>query len=171
MSTTVERVVQVDTALLNEKILEKYCDGIAVAMIQQEFGLSRAQVIGHINGALENRLSHKADEAREIVNKSLDQQMELARKHLDAAEQMLAAATLREDLPAMEKALGHHLKAIEARTRIIERRAKLNGLDAPVRIDAKVEMSTPADAELQALLNEAHQRAEADRQRLAEAAS
>lgn len=170
MSTQLQRarLPRSDGLQVSERILDMYAHGASVPQMMAEFGMKKESIVQHIHDALENRVSHKADEAREVVNKGIDQQLQAVQRHLEAAEQMIADASSKSDLPALEKAMAHHLKAIEARTRILERRAKLNGLDAPVRIDARVEMTTPADAELQALLNEAHQRADADRDRLAQ---
>lgn len=164
----ITRLPDVGSALLSEQILIRHVDGASLPVIQEEFGLSKAAVIEHVHKALKNRIDLRTDEYREVTNRALDQQMEAVKKHFEAAEAMLVDATARGDLIGMDKALQHHLRAIATRTQIIERRSKLNGLDAPVRIDAKVEMTTPADSELQALINEAHQRAEADRQRLSE---
>jgi hypothetical protein len=52
------------------------------------------------------------------------------------------------------KALGGDVKAIMAITRLMERRAKLFGLDAPVKVDATVTEVTQADIEMEELIRE-----------------
>jgi hypothetical protein len=59
----------------------------------------------------------------------------------------------------LEKGMIHHLKAIETLNRVVERRARLNGLDAPAKVEATVVHHDAKDLELAEMVRQAKEKA------------
>jgi hypothetical protein len=87
------------------------------------------------------------------------------------AEQNQQAAELREleilrldrlQAAAWTAAVGGDLRAIETVLKVIDRRARLNGLDGSVKVDMQVTETTQADLALQEMIREAEARLAAD---------
>jgi transcriptional regulator with XRE-family HTH domain len=118
-----------------ERCFELKAKGWTVRRIADEVGLSSATVQRRITNACERRVSPKVEHYRAVQDETLD-----------AAQQVV------QDI--IENATDYELKlkAVDRLGRILERRARLRGLDAPVRVDTAVTQQPQTEAELEALL-------------------
>lgn len=129
-----------------EAILTEYLFGTPVASLVETFGVSRATVYRRIDEALAARIVPTVDAYRQQQNALLDELTAKWRQQIDAAEVMLAAATApgKESVVGIERAMKMRTDALGGLLRVVERRARLNGTDAPVRVEATVTDATPS---------------------------
>lgn len=118
-----------------ERAFELKARGWTYARIAAELGVGVSTVHSRIHHAADKRLSPKIDHYRAVM----DQQIDEAESHVMA---IVEDPTIRPEL---------RLAAIDRWGRLLERRAKLHGLDAPVRLEGTVTHKTQQDAELEAL--------------------
>lgn len=120
-----------------EACFELKAKGWSVRRIAVEVGLSPTTVQRRITEECERRLSPKVEHLRTVMDGTLDAVQTYLQSILDDPE---ASAVLK-------------LNAIDRLGRTMERRAKLHGLDAPVKVDAVVTQQTQMEAEIQALFD------------------
>lgn len=141
-----------DRLVEGEKLLSRYTNGAKVSELIEEFGLSRATVHRRLTAAINARIAPTVDEYREVQNAMLDEQMAMLDEQLDAVRHLLQLAVEQKDATLIDKAMSQRLRTIEVRTKVAERRARLMGLDQPVRADVQVTVTTPLDTEVEELL-------------------
>lgn len=129
-----------------EAILSDRANGMSSSALMEKYGISKATLSRRIHQALDARLAVTVDQYREEQNALLDEQMQRLQRHMAAAATMIELGNNTGDAALIDRGLQHHLKTIEALNRTMERRARLNGLDAPVKVDAQVTVTTPVDA-------------------------
>lgn len=134
-----------------EAILSDHVNGMPASALCEKYHVSKATLYRRIDTAIKERLAPTVDAYREQQNAILDEQVARVNQHLAAANVMMAKGEEVSDLGVMERGMAHHLKAMEMLTRIVERRAKLNGLDAPVTANVHITVSSPVDDEIEAL--------------------
>lgn len=129
-----------------ETALDLRCQGKTIRAIAAIMHLSKSTVENRIKDAINERLD---EPVAEVIK------MEIARyeRYLDKLEPKIA-----EGDP----------QAINAAMKIGDRRARLLGLDAPTRIDARVAEVTQLDMEAEEMLREAQVRAAARKAALME---
>jgi hypothetical protein len=129
-----------------EAILREFLLGTPVSSLGETFGLSRATIYRRVDEALAARIVPTVDEYRAQQNALLDDLTAKWRQQVDAAEVMLAAATEpgSESVVGIERAMKMRTEALNGLLRVVERRARLNGTDAPVRVEATVTDATPS---------------------------
>jgi DNA-binding CsgD family transcriptional regulator len=115
--------------------------GLTYSEIGRQIGTNPNTVRNWITAEIERRVGDTVVQMREIENARLD-------------EMMQAAAAVMERGRGSELAL----KAIDRLLQVARRRAALNGLDSPVRVDLTSVHKTEADLELEELLREAQTR-------------
>lgn len=143
-----------DRLVQGEQILSDKANGMRISAIMEKYGLSRPTIHRRINQAIQARLALTVDQYREEQNSILDEQMQRLQRHMDAAVTMIELGNTTGDSDLIDRGLQHHLKATAVLQNTLERRARLNGLDAPVRIDAVVSLTTPVDEAVTALVRE-----------------
>lgn len=111
-------------------------DGLSVREIANHMGMARSTVQDRLDAAYDELVHPLAEEVR---------QLELAR--LDRWQKRLEDRL--EDGEAPERIIPIGLK-------VLDRRAKYLGLDAPLRVDANVTETTQEDLAIQDLLSAAH---------------
>ena len=134
-----------DRLVEGEQILARYNNGAKVSQLMEEFGLSHGTVHNRITEALKARIAPTVDEYRAAQDALLDDQMTKIEEQIDAARQLLALGVEQKDASVIAAGMNQRLRAIEVRTKIAERRARLWGLDAPVKAEVQVTVSTPID--------------------------
>ena len=67
---------------------------------------------------------------------------------------MIEAGTKAENMGVVDKGIGRRAEALNGMTRVAERRARLMGLDAPVKVEAHVTHSSPIDDAVSALVGQ-----------------
>jgi hypothetical protein len=141
-----------------EQCLALRRDGQTVFQIAQALSMTEGLVHTRIKEALDARAAPLVDEYRKAGNDSLDARQRDARGNLVAAEALIEFATAAADPDLILKALAARAKGIELMLRIDERRAKLNGLDAPVQVETTVTVLDAEDAELAQMIRRTRQR-------------
>ena len=105
--------------------------GLPNAQIAERMGVSESGVIDLINRTLERATNKAAEEMRDIENARLD----------------------RAQAAIWTKVLAGDTKAVDTFLRISQRRARLNGLDAPTSINLSVSVRQEMEAALATLEN------------------
>lgn len=144
-----------------EAILSDHVNGMPMSQILEKYEISSATAYRRIDAAIKARIAPTVDAYREQQNVILDQQVVRVNQHLAAAHTLMAKGEEASDLAAMERGMQHHLKAMELLTRVVERRAKLNGLDMPVTANLNVTVTTPFDTAVDGLVAALDERASA----------
>lgn len=122
--------------------LEMRIRGCTYREIVKKHGVSHSVVLKDIEIMLAEREQGAVVTMREIEAERLDKAVEQVMKIMTGASQ-----------PAMVR-----LKAVDSLARLVGRRARLFGLDAPVQVEATVREVTQADLELEELFREAQTR-------------
>lgn len=146
-----------DRLIEGEQILTAYNNGHPVSEIAERWGYAPSTVHNRLKQAIMARVAPTVDEYREIQNALLDDQMMRIEEQVEAAMKLIVLGTEQKDAAIIDKGMTQRLRAIEARTRIAERRAKLMGLDMPTKVEANVTVTTPIDSAVAGLLAEMDQ--------------
>jgi transcriptional regulator with XRE-family HTH domain len=145
-----------------EAILADYNRGIRQSDLAEKYGLSQQTVSRRLYQAIHARLAPTVDQYREAQNALLDDLMGMLERQYAAAEEMLRQAEIKSDGVMFDKALAHYSKAIDAFYRHVERRARLNGLDAPVKAEVTMTVTTPFDTAVAGLVAQLDEAEKAD---------
>src|SRR3954462_14687928 len=119
-----------NVALEAEQCFELKAKGWGVRRIASELGMSSATVQRRITGECERRVSPCVDDYRKLQDETLD-----------AAQTMLEQIIDDADDPELV------LKAVDRLQRLLDRRTRLHGLDAPTKVEATVTQQTQTEAE------------------------
>lgn len=122
--TEIERMMEED-AVLDLKV-----QGKTTRQIATELGVSVGTVVTRMKAALARSVDMKAGELRTVMDEQLDGMLDKLQPFIDAGD----------------------TKAINAALGILDRKAKLHGLDAPAQVDVTVE--TEGDREIRGLLEQ-----------------
>lgn len=139
---------------MGERLLSMRNRGVKHWEACKELGISEPTGHRYIDLVLSYRIPPTVDDYRKQQNDALDE----TQQKID--EQFGIAATIGRqgmevDSPVLlEKAASIRANAISLQLRLDERRARLNGLDAPVKVDATVTTHDVADVELQEMIRE-----------------
>lgn len=158
-------------------------EGATVYTIHKETGLTEGTIYRRLDAAMKARIAPLVDEYRKQQNDLLDGLMEKQTQQLDAYERAVEHETRRMEMQAVRlgvpvgmvpvpdayfAALAGRQRAVDALLRVSERRAKLNGLDAPIKVEATVTEVSQADIALQEMVAEAKAKWAAAEQQAAE---
>lgn len=135
-----------------EAILSDRANGMPVSAMIEKYGLSKATIHRRIDQAIEARLAVTVDQYREQQNAILDEQMQRVQRHMDAAVTMIELGNATGDAALLDRGLQHHLRATGMLNNTLERRARLNGLDAPIKVEAQVTVTSPIDTAVEELV-------------------
>jgi transposase len=143
-----------DRLVEGERILTDWSAGATVSELCDRYGVSVATLYRRRDRALKARLASTVDQYRERENVTLDETMKRWMRQRDAAGEMVEAGPLASDWGLVERGMKLHADALNGITRTSERRARLNGLDAPAKAEVTVTHTTPVDAAVEALVAE-----------------
>jgi hypothetical protein len=146
-----------------EAMLADQVNGMRQTEMMAKYGVSRATLARRLKAALDVRLPATAEARREQLNAALDDQAAEWQRNLDAGTRLAASASTRDpdtgeeviDSAVLERGLAIRAAALAGRARVDERRAKLNGTDAPVKVESEVVVVTAQERELRDLLEQA----------------
>lgn len=128
-----------DMADRQRKAMDLRIAGATLEQIAQQLGYADASgAYRAICRGLVETQRPAADELRELESRRLDRLL----------------------LAVWQQALAGDLKAVETARRLLDQRARLWGLNMPVKVDATVTQRTETDAALQALVDELERRAQ-----------
>lgn len=121
---------KVEIAERRKRVLDLRLAGVTYRAIAKAEGVSHATIVSDVQAALADIPRHSADELRQVETERLDQ---------------LQRAVWGD-------ALKGHLGAVDKALRIVDRRARLLGLDAPqqVQISGDVDLDATAEKIMQA---------------------
>jgi hypothetical protein len=146
-----------DRLWLGEQVLAKRNRGSAMPVAAAELGISVKTAYRCLKLALAVRVPLEVDEYRRQQNDRLDETQRQIAEQIDAANELARRA-----LEAEPPNVALFLESLKARDRAIslqltldQRRARLNGLDAPVQVEATVTQIDPREEELAEMVREA----------------
>jgi hypothetical protein len=137
-----------------EAILRDRALGMQASEMCAKYGISRATLYRRLDDAVKARIAPTVDAYREQQNALLDDLMSKWAQQCDAGEVLIANGTVEENMTRVEQGVRIRAEALNGMLRVSERRAKLNGLDAPVKGEVTVTVTTPVDAAVAALAAE-----------------
>lgn len=143
-----------DRRIEGELILADYNHGMQVSALADKYAISTETVRRRIDEAVRSRVAPNVDTLREAQNALLDDLIARWKQQLDVADVMVDQAMREESAAGLERAFKLREAALNGIARVSERRAKLNGLDAPVKADVTVHTTTPVDDAVAALAAE-----------------
>jgi hypothetical protein len=146
-----------DRLIEGEEILRLKSLGHQVSELCDRFDISEATLYRRLDAAVKARIAPTVDAYREEQNRLLDDLMSKWSAQCDAGEVLVAHGATTEDMALVERGAKMRGDALNGMLRVSERRAKLNGLDAPVRAEVSVTVTTPVDAAVAALAAEVEQ--------------
>lgn len=146
---------------LGEKVLSLRNQGQTLRSVCQELGISRATAQRYMDLALDWRIPPTVDLYRRQANDRLDATQREIEEQLEIANALgrqAYADPSSVNVKLITEAASLRNQAIALQLRLDERRAKLNGLDAPVRADITVTQVDETDAEMAEMIREAKAR-------------
>ncbi len=144
-----------DRRSLGEMVLAQRLKGVLMRDIARDLGIGEATADRYMKLALEARIVPTVDAFRKQQNESLDRTQRTIDGNRDIAD-MIGRKALEDpaepNIALLDRAAAIRKDCELMQLRLDERRAKLNGLDAPVQVQATVEHIDPRDAELADLI-------------------
>lgn len=134
-----------------EQILSDKINGMPVSQIMEKYSCSRQTVYNRIDAAVDARVTPTVDRYREMMNAAYEEQMVSCLRHKAAALVLIEQGTTAEDSKVLMQGMAEHARALDMIARTREAQRKLNGLDMPVRAEVTVTVTSPIDAEVEAL--------------------
>lgn len=141
-----------------EQILSLRNQGIVMHEAARMVGITEQRAYAYMKLALDARLVPTVDEFRQQQNDRLDATQRIIENNLEVSDALGRRAVTEENADLMIEAVKLRNLAVASMLRLDERRAKLNGLDAPIRVDAVVTTQDVADSELQQMIRDAKMR-------------
>lgn len=143
-----------DRLVEGEEMLRLKSLGAQVSELCERFGVSESTLYRRLDAAVKARIATTVDAYREEQNRLLDDLMQRWEQQLAGADAMIHEGTAKESMALVERGMTKRSEALNSMLRVSERRAKLNGLDAPVKAEVAVTMTSPIDAAVAALVAE-----------------
>ncbi len=135
-------------------LVDRLHHGLRPSELMEKYGISKAVLYRRLDAAVHARIAPTVDAYREQQNAALDELVARWERQEKAGEAMIEAGVVAEEWGRVEKGMTMRAQALEAKLRILDRRAKLNGLDAPVKAEVTVTVNEGVDARIEALLDE-----------------
>lgn len=144
-----------DRRALGETILAARNKGQKMYAICADLGISEPTGYEWMKLALNARIAPTVDEYRRQQNDALDERAAMLQQQIDACDAMLTDPVDPPTKSMLLAIMAERRQTVIGLAKIDERRAKLNGLDAPVRTDVTLTVHDNEDAELAEMLAEA----------------
>ena len=144
-----------DRLALGERVLAGRNNGLTMPMICRDLGISEDSGKRYLDLVLQARIPPTVDLYRRQQNDRLDQTQRAIEEQMDLANTIGRKGVETDNPTLMREAVAMRAQAIALQLRLDERRAKLNGLDAPVHLDVTVAQVDPLDAEMAEMVREA----------------
>lgn len=142
-----------------EAMLRDRALGMQPSEMCAKYGVSKATLYRRLDEAVKARLAPTVDAYREEQNRLLDDLMHRWQQQAEAADAMIHEGTIAESWTLVDRGMTKRAEALLGMLRVSERRSKLNGLDAPVKVDATVTHTTPIDTAVADLARQVRERA------------
>lgn len=142
---------------MGEAVLARRNGGETIYTISADLGISEESAYRYIRLAIAARIAPTVDEYRKQQNDRLDQTQRTIEENLHAATELAARAAAADppSLALLERAINLRAQQVGLQLRLDERRAKLNGLDSPIKVDVEHKAADPWDAEMAEMIRQA----------------
>lgn len=151
--------------VLGERILREKIAGRFMVEIADGIGISAVTAYRYMRAALDRREVAAVEDFRKFANEHLDDIEQQVGGQIALADHLIregAKLGLEAGIGLIERGAKLRDRSIVRRISIAERRARLNGLDAPVVVQATVVTLSEVDADLAAMVAEAERRMAAE---------
>lgn len=126
-----------------EMILRDRNAGMLPSDMCVKYNVSLSTLYRRIDQAIAARIVPTVDAYREQQNALLDDLASQWQRQIDVADVMVEQGIQQAEASTVEKGMAARERALMGMLRVAERRAKLMGLDAPVKAEITVEDVTP----------------------------
>lgn len=140
---------------LGEEIITRRNRGETMYEIAKALNIGERTAYRYMDDALDARIVPKVDQLRKHENEKLDRTERDNERQIELAELIMRDGYKDENYDLLLKGAKLRGEALTLRVRIAERRAKLNGIDAPIVVQASVTVNDPNESELQEMIREA----------------
>lgn len=140
---------------LGEEIITRRNRGQTMYDIAADLGIGERTAYRYMDDALDARIVPKVDQFRKVENERLDYTDRQNEEQIHTADAIIREGAIRRDADMVLKGAKLRGEALALRVRIAERRAKLNGLDAPIVVQATHTFVDENESELQDMIREA----------------
>jgi hypothetical protein len=151
-----------DRLIEGEAMLQDRTMGLSLAQLMEKYGYSKPTVIKRLDEAIAARIPTTVDAYREQQNAAIDLAMRKLGQTLEAADIMIEIAIETKSIAGIERAATMRLQALRTLEVYLGRRAKLNGLDAPQKVEGTLTIQTQEDLAIQELIRETEARIHAE---------
>lgn len=134
-----------DRLVEGESILARRNEGAKVSELCSEFGYTPETLAPRVREAAQQRASVETDVQRELQNALLDDLTGRWGQQVAMAEEMARVGSLTHDMKMMMQGMALRESALRNVLSVAERRARLNGLDAPIKTESKITHETETD--------------------------
>lgn len=143
-----------DRLHLGEQVLAKRNAGLTMPVIAAELGISTPTALRFLNLALAERVPPTVDEFRRQQNDRLDATQRTITENMEYADYLGRQGVAQESPAMVRDAINLRSQQVTLQLRLDERRARLNGLDAPIKVEATVTAVDERETELAAMVRE-----------------
>jgi len=150
-----------DRLVEGEAMLRDRTFGMTLSALMAKYGYSKPTVIKRLDTAIAARITTTVDASRHQQNDAIALAMTKLGETLEAAEIMIQIATETRSIAGIERAASLRLQTLRTMEVYLARRAKLNGLDAPSRVEGHLTIVTPIDQSIEDLIRESEELANA----------
>lgn len=125
--------------------------------LSREYGVSISEATAYrwMDLAISARIVPTVDAFRARENERLDATQRDLEANVEAANAMIRMGLTDEKIGLIERGMNARMQAIGLQLRLSERRAKLNGLDAPIQVQVEHTQLDPREEELAQMVREA----------------
>lgn len=148
-----------DRRQMGEEVLRRRNRGEKLLSISKALGIGEATAKRYLDLALEARIAPLADDYRKQQNDRLDETQLRNDEQIELAERLAQQGMNGNDSDLIIRAAAIRHNALTLQVKIDERRARLNGLDAPVVVEATVRKASDVDPVVADIMKEAEQTA------------
>lgn len=148
-----ERLIEGE-AMLRDKTM-----GLTLVQLMDKYGYSRQTVVTRLDMAIKARIPDTVDTYRAQINEAIDLAMSRLGRSIEMGESIIEHGRAQQDVAMMERGQTMITNALRTMAGYLDRRAKLNGTDAPLKTESTIHQVTQADLSLQEMIREARAKA------------
>lgn len=127
------------------EIVRRRTNGEPMFVIARDMGLPLSTAKRRFKKGLARELAPNVERLRAEQNAKLDNLMQDWVTYATTAGDLYESAKAAEKFDVMDRAVRHVAESLNGQLRVVERRARLNGLDAPIKTDVTVTVQDETD--------------------------
>jgi hypothetical protein len=144
-----------DRLIEGEAMLRDRTMGLTLVQLMDKYGYSKPTVIKRLDTAIKARIPETVDAYRAQINEAIDLAMSRLGRMVEMGEQIIEHGRATKDVAMMERGQTMIANALKTMSGYLDRRAKLNGTDAPLKTEATIHQVTREDLEMEEMIREA----------------